>query len=61
MKESDYVEGGGGTGPTTQQGAIARLAELEADKAWGKRLTSGDATANAEWRSLMALISGEAA
>lgn len=59
--EATFHEGGGSGGPTTQQGAVARLAELEADKAWGKRLTAGDAVAAAEWRQLTALANGEAA
>jgi hypothetical protein len=46
--------------PTTLEGAKARLAELQSDKAWAKRLTSGDATAAREFASYMKLIHGEA-
>lgn len=59
--ESVFHEGSGDSTVNTRSGAIARLAELENDKAFGKRLTSGDAAAAAEWRSLTALATGEAA
>jgi hypothetical protein len=60
--EDTFVEGGGGSGPTTtRDGAVAKLATLENDKAWGKRLAAGDAAAIAEWSALTAIISGEAA
>ena len=39
----------------------ARLAELEQDKAWGKRFKAGDVAAKAEWAGLMAQINDEAA
>jgi hypothetical protein len=59
--EATFHEGSSGTGPTTREGAASRLAELEGDKAWGKRLAAGDAVATAEWRQLTALATGEAA
>jgi hypothetical protein len=59
--EATFHEGGGSGGPTTREGAASRLAELEGDKAWGKRLSAGDAVAAAEWRQLTALATGEAA
>lgn len=60
--EGAFHEGGGaGGGVNTREGAQARLTELEADKAWGKRLAAGDAVASAEWRQLTAMISGQAA
>lgn len=60
--ESVFVEGGGGDGAaSTRNGALARLAELEGDKAWGKRFKAGDAAAKAEWNGLMAQINDEAA
>jgi hypothetical protein len=59
--EATFHEGGGSGGPTTRDGAASRLAELEADKTWGKRLAAGDAVATAEWRQLTALAAGEAA
>lgn len=62
MSEDAFHQGGGPNGnPTTREGARAKLSELEADKAWGKRLTSGDPVAGAEWRALTALIDADAA
>ena len=59
--EANFHEGGGPQGVNTREGAASKLAELEADKAWGKRLAAGDAVATAEWRQLTAMISGAAA
>lgn len=61
--EDTFVERGTtGTGtPTTREGAQARLNELMADPAWGKRLTAGDAAATNEWRALLTQIDGVAA
>lgn len=52
MTEAAFIEGTGASGPTTRDGAAARLAELQADKAWGERLVKGDAAAKAEWQAL---------
>ncbi len=52
FKEAPYVDGVTPGAPTTAQGAKARLAELEADKAWGAKLNKGDA---ATWREFRAL------
>lgn len=59
--ESVFHEGSGDSTVNTRTGAVARLAELENDKAWGKKLSAGDAATVAEWRSLTALATGEAA
>jgi hypothetical protein len=59
--ESVFHEGSSDASINTRTGAIAKLAELEADKGWGKKFKAGDATAKAEWSSLMAIINGEAA
>jgi hypothetical protein len=59
--EDSFVEGSapGGPGVTTATGAQARMAELIADTAWGKRFTAGDATAKAEWEALTRMMSPE--
>lgn len=59
--EDMFVESGtGGQGsPTTREGAMARKAELMADKAWAARFTAGDAEARREYDNLNKLIVGE--
>lgn len=53
MKEGDFVEGGrGGVPITTMEGAKSKLAELQRDEAWGKRLLSGDAATVQEFNRL---------
>src|SRR5262249_45694880 len=61
--EDTFVERGTTTNgvPTTAAGAQARLNELMADSAWGKRLPSGDAAANAEFQALTRMITPVAA
>lgn len=65
--EDTFIERGaaGGTGQgvgvTTREGAAARMAELQSDAAWCKRLTSGDAQAKIEFQALTTMMSGEAA
>lgn len=60
--EDTFVENtGGGTNPVTRAGAVARLSELKADKAWASRLLAGDAATKREFDGLMQLIHGEAA
>ncbi len=55
--EATFHEGGdGGRSVQTREGAVARLAELERDREWGKKLKAKDAQAVAEWTSLMNLI-----
>ena len=56
--ESTFHEGSGDASVNTRDGAVARLAELENDKAWGKKFKAGDAASIAEHKALMALISG---
>jgi hypothetical protein len=46
----------GGKGVATLEGAQARLAELEKDKAWAAKLKAKDAAAVAEWTTLMNII-----
>lgn len=60
-REGDFIERGTGSNgnPTTREGAVARLAELKADPAWGKRLLDGDAATRREWQSLEQQIAGE--
>jgi hypothetical protein len=61
MTEDSYV-GSGTTGngiPTSREGAQAELNSKMADPAWGQRLTSGDAIANAEFQMLTRRISPE--
>jgi hypothetical protein len=60
--EDTFIERGatGGT-VTTREGAVARKAELMADKAWGERLLKGGAAERAEWNSLNSMIEGAAA
>ena len=61
MSEDAFHDGNaGGAGPTTAAGAQARLNDLMADPAWGKRLTAGDATAKAEWTALTTQIASAA-
>jgi len=63
--EDTFVERGasGGTaqtvGVTTREGAVARLNELKADKAWGAKLLSGDAATRREWTALEQMAAGE--
>lgn len=55
--EDTFVErAGGGPGVTTREGAMSRKAELMADQAWAKRLTSGDVEAKREYDQLVAMI-----
>lgn len=55
--EDTFVQGGSGSGSTaTREGAQARLNELMADPAWGKRLTAGDAAAVREFNALTTQI-----
>jgi hypothetical protein len=56
--EDPFVQGGtsGSGNPATREGAQARLNELVADKAWGARLSAGDAAAKREFESLTQLI-----
>lgn len=51
--------GSGNGQPTTREGAMARKQELLSDKAWGARLTSGDAEARREYDALNKMILGE--
>lgn len=59
--EDTFVEGKGGGSPTTQVGAQARLAELQADGDWVKRLMNGDVNARREFNQLTEQIAGVAA
>jgi len=59
--EDTFVDTNTGANPTTRNGAVARLAELQADKAWTERYLKGDAAARREMDSLMTLIHGAAA
>lgn len=60
-REDTFHEGGAGAGsPTTVEGAKARLAALEGDKDFGKRLKARDAATIAEWTSLTTLIGNAA-
>jgi hypothetical protein len=60
--EDIFVERGtAGEGTvTTQAGAVARKAELMADREWTKRLDAGDAKTVAEWKGLNRMIDGDA-
>jgi hypothetical protein len=61
--EDTWHDGSRGPGghPTTREGAQSKLNELMNDAAWGKRLTSGDPAARAEWEALTRQITPEAA
>jgi hypothetical protein len=48
----------GGKGPMTKEQAQARVKELQADSAWGKRYTSGGNVERREMDALMAIIAG---
>jgi len=64
MGEDKFVTAGGGQdnrGIMTVQGAIARKAELMADKAWRSRYTDGGAPEKREMLALDQIISGVAA
>lgn len=54
--EDTFVDGGGNNTAVTRESAQARLNELTADNAWGKRLLAGDAAAKREFDSLTQLI-----
>lgn len=60
--EDTFVSGGrsdtGDGKPATAEAAQARLKELKADKAWGKRLFAGDAATKREFDGLMQQIAG---
>jgi hypothetical protein len=58
--EETFIEGGGSGNPATVQGAQARLDELKADQAWGKRLLAGDSAAKREFENLTQLIASAA-
>lgn len=55
--EDTFVEGSNGS-PKTSGSAQARLNELMADQAWGKRLLAGDVSARREYESLTEQITG---
>jgi len=59
--EDTFVEGGTGGSPTTQTGAVARKAELEADTAWRERYLKGGAAEVREMNNLLAIITEQAA
>lgn len=59
--EDTFVDSVQGGNPTTRSGAVARLAELTADKEWSARLTKGGAAERREFDNLMAMIHGVAA
>jgi hypothetical protein len=59
--EDTFLGGGPPGNPTTQQGAQARMDELQKDAAWVSRLMAGDATTRREFDALMEQISGVAA
>jgi hypothetical protein len=56
-----HAPGAGQGQPTTREGAMARKQELLSDKAWGARLTAGDAEARREYDALNKIILGDAA
>jgi hypothetical protein len=60
--EDTFVDrgGGGGHGIATREGAVARMAELQSDKAWVERLLKGDMVARREFDSLSQQIAGVA-
>lgn len=59
--EDTFQETNKGTdNPKTVESAQARLNELMDDKAWGKRLTEGDAMARREFQALTELIASAA-
>lgn len=62
--EDIFVErgtGGQAGQVTTREGAVARKADLMADKAWSARLLANDAAAVAEWKALNNWIEGTGA
>lgn len=59
--EDTFVEVGKGGNVTTQNGAKARIAELQGDQDFVKRYLSGDGKARQEMDSLIQLASGVAA
>lgn len=59
--EDTFVDNKGGGSPVTRNGAIARRAELEADKDFMKRYLAGGAKETQEMNALIAQIVGEAA
>lgn len=58
--EDKFITGdrGGSPGVMTREQAVARRAELVADKAWGLRYTAGGATERREMEALNHLIAG---
>ncbi len=60
--EDTFIERGatGGGTPTTKEGAVARKAELMADKAWQARYLGGGAAEKMEMTGLNIMISGDA-
>lgn len=57
--EDRFVDGGTGTtGPATAEGAVARLAQLQSNPEWGKKLLSNDPAARAEFDQLTRQITG---
>jgi hypothetical protein len=57
--EDSFIQGDkGGGAPATMDGAKARMAELQADQAWTKRLLAGDVAARREFDTLTKQISG---
>lgn len=58
--EDTFVEGKGGGMPATAPAAQARLNELINDRAWGERLTKGDAAAVREFNALTEQIAAAA-
>jgi hypothetical protein len=63
MGEGRYIAGTNpaGNGIMTAEQAKSRLSELEGDKAFGKRLDSGDPAAIREWKGVLTVLHGEAA
>jgi len=62
-REDTFHEGSRGNAggfPATAEGAQSRLNELIADRAWGERLTNGDAAARREFDSLTQMIANAA-
>lgn len=59
--EDNFIERGGGSGgtPTTASGALSRLNELKADKAWSAKLMAKDTATVREWQTLEAQAAGE--
>lgn len=48
-------------GIMSRQQAQARLAEMESDKEFGKRITAGETAAVREWKAVLTMLYGEAA